>query len=391
MSHEQAPQLPQMPPSPEYAQREAETVRRIQIAEATAQQRMPIQEELVNTDGIAPIDLYGVDSYSDVQERVGVGDNPDRKTFHRPNGQFMSRYELEQLQAPQGSPGAGEVPVQPLPDPRIPRVGGTAVRYSGVPKPSKPRVSFGVKSNAPGRTPPPNGKQTWEQIQAKRQRPADPLEIPKVEDALIPGQRRAMAGREKADKQAQEKGQDRQLEEELNEQLAEILETMKTEGTRGDRIIEILDPRRSYRKSQRASRARNRDADFVYYSSLQRPKPDTAIGRAFHKLIPNRVGYDAMDYADGWVIPNNIINPDQARTQRDEEFSHHNSFVAVPIEGEDGDVTLEFFRRYSWVEEIDGENRGVAVLDKEAVEFCDLPLNLRHQVVRYIQHHQNRP
>ncbi len=111
--------------------REAETVQRIQVAEATVADRMPVSEELINTDGERPIDLYRADQYNDIEDLVVVGDNKKHKTFHRPDklegqtsGKFLSRYELEQIQANQdlirlgrlaiGDPGPSEVP-EPAP------------------------------------------------------------------------------------------------------------------------------------------------------------------------------------------------------------------------------------------------------------------------------------
>ncbi len=397
MNHKKAP-TPTPIPTPamdEYMQREAETVARIQHAEATAADRMPIQEELVNTDGVAPINLYKEDPSSDIEDLVDVGGNDQHKTFHRPNGEFMSRYELEQIQSHQDliRGDSAEKPEDPtesdsLPiDPKIPRgIGNRAVAYySG---PPKPKFSFGIRSNGP-RTDVP-GKQTWEDIQAKRKGPRPPLQTPIVGDALTPGHRRHRKSAEKTSVKEAKQRLEKSTEQKLDQELADVLEVMKEEGTRGDRIIEVLEPRTSYRKGQRASRARNAEDSFVYYPALQRPRPDRESRKFIHKLIPNRVGNDAIDYTDGWVIPNNILDLEVARTQRDEEFSHHNSFVVVPLEDPEGNITLDFFRRYSWVEQIDGKSRGVAVLDKEACTFHDLPINLRRQVVEYIQAQQER-
>lgn len=397
MSHEKPPQPTPIPTEAmtEYMQREAETVARIQQAEATVSSRMPIEQDLINTDGVAPISLYQEDPYSDIHDLVKVGDNPDRVTLHRPDGSFMSRYELEQIQEnqdlirnnpPKDEQGKAERPIEPI-DPKIPKdIGGMAVAYySG---PPKPEFSFGIRSNGP-RTDVPS-KQTYEDIQAKR-RPVRPVpQSPDVRDALTPNQRRL---RESAERKSIKEANiriEKRTKEKLDQHLVALLETMKEEGAKGDRIIEILEPRTSYRKGQRASRARNQEDSFSYYPALQRGYPDKPLRKFIHKILPGRVGYDAIGYRDGWVIPNNIVDPEIARTQRDEEFSHHNSFVAVRTEDSSGGITLEFFRRYNWIEQIDGKSRGVAVVREEASEFHDLPVGLQRQVIEYIQDHQER-
>lgn len=262
--------------------------------------------------------------------------------------------------------------------------------HSGVPTPpSKRELSFGIKSNGPRPKIHP-GKQTLEDIQAKRPTQSNVPGEARITATQTPGERRARRTNEKVDNKRQETLREHELKRELDSDLGDILAEMKEKGTTGNRIVEILNPRTSYRKRRRASQARNEEDGFVYYTDLQRPRPHRASRRFVHKLIPNRVGYDAVDYTDGWVISNNIIDPERASAQRDEEFSRHNSFVAVPLEDPEGNITLDFFRRYSWVEEIDGENRGAAVIDKEALQFEDLPVNLRQQVVRYLRYYQDQ-
>ncbi len=122
------------PQMDEYMRREAETIARIQDAEATVILRQPIEDAtLVNTDGVQPIDLYREDPYSDIEDLVHVGGSDRHKTLHRPNGGFMSRYELEQVQANQGHirntaddrGKYGEALPQPI-NPRLPRIAGGA-------------------------------------------------------------------------------------------------------------------------------------------------------------------------------------------------------------------------------------------------------------------------
>ncbi len=107
-------------------------------------------ENLKNTDGVSPRVLYGKDNYCDIEDLVKPGSNTESKTYHRPEGKLLSRYELEQIQSHQDEIRDALSDRSPN-DEKYPGHGGP-VEGGKEPEPSKPPYTKIVSGQTnPGR------------------------------------------------------------------------------------------------------------------------------------------------------------------------------------------------------------------------------------------------